>query len=91
MSTRTLVSVAEYLSTSFRPDREYLDGLIVERAMGERDHSRLQSLLCAFLIRHESQWGIDAVVEQRVQVKPGRLRIPDICVLAHGAQPWNSA
>jgi hypothetical protein len=54
MSTQTLVSVAEYLSTSFRPDREYLDGLILERAMGERGHSRLQSLLCAFLIRHES-------------------------------------
>lgn len=87
MSTQTLVSVAEYLSTSFRPDREYLDGVIQERAVGERDHSRLQSLLCAFLINHEEEWLIDAVVEQRVQVKPDRFRIPDICVLAHGVQP----
>ncbi|MBS1830630.1 MAG: Uma2 family endonuclease [Acidobacteria bacterium] len=87
MSTQTLVSVAEYLSTSFRPDREYLDGVVLERAMGERDHSRLQSLLCAFLIQQEREWGIDAVVEQRVQVKQHRFRIPDISVLAHGAKP----
>lgn len=35
----------------------------------------------------ESALGIDVVVEQRVQVKETRFRIPDICVLAHGTQP----
>ncbi len=31
MSTSTLVPVAEYLATSFRPDRDYVDGVIQER------------------------------------------------------------
>lgn len=87
MSTQTLVSVAEYLSTSFRPDREYLDGMILERAVGERDHSRLQMRLSAYLFQREESLGIDVVVEQRVQVRPDRFRIPDICVLAHGTKP----
>ena len=43
MATGTLVSVEEYLSTSYRPDREYIDGVIVERNLGEDDHSSLQT------------------------------------------------
>jgi hypothetical protein len=30
-----LISVREYLSTSYSPDREYVDGRIVERSVGE--------------------------------------------------------
>src|SRR5437870_4091833 len=37
---QTLVSVEEYLNTSYEgPDREYVDGRIVERNVGERSHS----------------------------------------------------
>lgn len=39
----------EYLSTSYRPDREYVDGVGLERNLGERDHSALQSFLTVFL------------------------------------------
>lgn len=81
------MTVAEYLSTSFRPDCDYVDGVVVDRNWGEWEHSRCQSLLIAFLIQHESVWGIHAVVEQRVQVKPEGFRVPDICVLAHGTKP----
>ena len=34
----------EYLATSYRPDREYVDGAVVERNLGEHDHSRLQEV-----------------------------------------------
>jgi hypothetical protein len=37
MAAATLVSVKEYLSTSYSPDREYLDGRIVERNLGRED------------------------------------------------------
>ena len=38
---QTLVSVEEYLNTSYDgADREYVDGRIVERNLGEKDHSR---------------------------------------------------
>jgi len=81
MRTGTLVSVEEYLTTSYRPDCEYLEGVLVERNVGEYEHSRLQTLLVIYLGNREKQWGIRAVTEQRVQVKPDRFRVPDICVV----------
>ena len=86
MATGTLISVSEYLTTSYRPDRDYVDGVIVERNMGEKDHSRLQGLLIGYLVLRRKEWGIHVFPEQRVQVKATRFRIPDICVVA-GAEP----
>jgi len=46
MNANTLVSVEEYLRTSYSDaDREYIDGRIVERNVGEVDHSDLQSAI----------------------------------------------
>lgn len=81
MSTVVAVSLRQYLETSYRPDCEYLDGELLERNVGEWDHSRLQTLLSRFLLNREKQWGILVVVEQRVQVKATRFRVPDIAVL----------
>ena len=86
MELQTLITVSEYLSTSYRPDREYLEGTVTERNAGERDHSRVQTDLSTFLNVRADAWGIRVFVEQRVQVKPTRFRIPDICVVA-GPEP----
>ena len=86
MQTATLPSVSEYLSTSYSPDCDYVDGVILERNLGEKDHSRLQIVLGSFLVIREKQWGIRAFTEQRVQVSPTRFRVPDICVVA-GPEP----
>ena len=80
MTADKQISVSEYLSTSYDPDCEYVDGEIVERNLGEFDHSRLQIRLGAFFVAREKSWGICTVTEQRVQVKPSRFRIPDVCV-----------
>ena len=76
------MSVSEYLATSYRPGREFLDGKLLERNAGEWDHSRLQMLLSRYLSNREKQWGIIVVPEQRVQVKATRFRVPDITVIA---------
>jgi Uma2 family endonuclease len=81
VSTVTVVPLSEYLETSYRPDCEYLDGELLERNVGEWDHSRLQGLLLRYLSNREKQWGILVVPEQRVQVRARRIRIPDILVL----------
>ena len=81
MSSATLVSVDEYLGTSYRPDKDYVDGELQERLVGEWPHSRAQTRLCAFLFQREAQWEIRVVTEQRVQVSSTRFRIPDICVV----------
>ena len=84
MSCAVLTPVSEYLSTSYRPDREYLDGVILERNLGELDHSRLQIVLAAYLLSLEKSLGIFAVTEQRVQVRQTRFRVPDISVMKGG-------
>jgi Uma2 family endonuclease len=86
MTSSTLVPVAEYLSTSYDPDREYVDGIVLERNVGELDHSEVQTELSHWLRARRRELGIWVYVEQRVQVKPTRFRIPDVCVLT-GPKP----
>ena len=81
MATRTLITVEEYLATVYRPDCDYVDGAVLERNLGEKDHGRSQLKLGAYFLARQTQWNSYAIVEQRVQVRPGRFRIPDVCVL----------
>ncbi len=76
-----LISVEEYLATSYRPDCDYVDGRIEERNLGELDHSSLQTAVAAYFFSRRKQLNITVVVEQRVQVSPKRFRIPDVCVV----------
>ena len=41
MGPASLISIEEYLGTSYSPDREYVDGEIVERNLGEKTHSKI--------------------------------------------------
>ena len=81
MPTGTLISVEEYLATSYRPDCDYVDGRIEERNLGEFDHSSVQTAVAVYFGSRQKQLGITVVVEQRVQVKATRFRIPDVCVV----------
>jgi Uma2 family endonuclease len=81
----TLVSVDEYLSTSYPDgDCEYVDGEIVERNVGEIDHGSLQTRIAFYLLMHYPQFW--AAVEVRVQVKSSRFRVPDVTLVA-GSRP----
>ena len=84
MATGSLVSVEEYLSTNYRPDCDYVDGVIEERNLGEWDHARLQTRLSGYFINREKLFGVLVVAEQRVQVSPTRFRVPDICLVLAG-------
>jgi Uma2 family endonuclease len=81
MSSATLISVGEYLRTSYSPDCDYVDGEVQERNLGEFDHATLQAAIVAWLHGHRRDWNILVVPEQRVQVSPTRFRIPDVAVL----------
>jgi Uma2 family endonuclease len=82
MSSATLVSVQEYLAASFDPDREYVDGELQARNLGEQPHSLTQINVGSFFHQRRAKWGIRVLTEQRVQVSPTRLRVPDVCVLS---------
>ena len=86
MPAGTLISVEEYLSTSYDPDCDYVDGEVWERHVGERDHSKTQKKLILYFGNREGQLGIHVYPEQRVQVSRARFRVPDVCVVI-GAEP----
>jgi len=82
MKSSTLVPVEEYLHSIYHPDCHYVEGRIVERHMGEREHSLSQKKLIVLLAALEQQLRIVVFPEQRVQVKADRYRVPDLCVVA---------
>lgn len=84
MATGSLVSINEYLHTSYHPDCDYVDGVIEERNLGENDHADLQGEIYFRFRSRSKEWGVYAVPEQRVQVSPTRFRIPDVCVVLGG-------
>jgi len=81
MATEVLVSVEDYLRTSYRPDCDYLDGEVVERNLGEYEHARTQREVLFFLWSRYPHLRERLLPEQRVQVRASRFRIPDVCVL----------
>jgi Uma2 family endonuclease len=87
MASATQISVAEYLNRSYRPDREYVDGEVRERSVGKWEHARIQALLAAWFINHESAWDVLSSTEQRMQVSATRVRVPDLVVLRPEPQP----
>jgi Uma2 family endonuclease len=87
MATSTRLSLVEYLKTSYRPDREYVDGELLERNLGKWEHARLQALLAAWFQSQEKAWSVKVATEQRVQVSRSRVRIPDVMLVARGPQP----
>jgi Uma2 family endonuclease len=87
MANATQISVTEYLQTSYRPDREYVDGEVRERNVGKWEHARVQWLLAGWFMNHETMWGVIGSTEQRVQITSDRVRIPDLVVVPAGPQP----
>jgi Uma2 family endonuclease len=87
MATLSPISLQQYLETSYRPDREYVDGELRERQVGKYEHARIQALLTAWFVNHERDWHIAAVTEQRMQVRQDRIRIPDVAILLPGPHP----
>jgi Uma2 family endonuclease len=73
-----LTPIEEYLETDYSPDREFVDGTVVERNVGEKSHSRAWGNVIFSLGSHTPRLFIWP--SQRVRTVPNRCRIPDVCV-----------
>lgn len=80
MATSTLIPVEEYLKTVYRPDCDYVDGVVEERNLGGLDHACLQGNLITFFGTGYRTNGITAIPEWRFQTRPTRFRVPDVIV-----------
>ena len=75
------VSIEEYLNTSYRPDCEYIDGIIEERNLGEYQHSVMQAFFVTLFSVNKNAWNARVFPEYRVQVSSTRFRVPDVTVV----------
>ena len=86
--TVPLVSVEEYLNTSYEHDMEFVDGVLVERGMPTPAHSALQMIVGSHLFGQRRQFHYGVMTECRVElVKRSRYRIPDVLVCALPIRP----
>lgn len=82
MATAQLISVDEYLHTSFEHDAEYVEGRIVYRPLPTNSHSGMQGFLVYCLTTMRNELGVWPWPEQRIQTRsdPPHFRVPDVCV-----------
>ena len=83
----TTVTLEQYLSTSYRPDVEYLEGELRARSTVSPLHGRTQMMLGLWFGNHELEWGVQVVAEARTKVRVERVRLPDVAVLTAGQLP----
>ena len=83
-NSEELWTVREYLGTSWSPDREFVDGRIEERNLGERDHSIVQRFLTVLFAIKRAEWGVEVFPELRTQTDPSNFRVPDVLVVRAG-------
>ena len=76
--TITLISVDEYLRLSCKPNCEYRDGVITQKAMPTYEHSQVQSQVDTLIRTNFSQFR--AGPEQTVRLSERRYLIPDVAV-----------
>jgi Uma2 family endonuclease len=80
MGVGTLISLSEYLRTSYRPDRDFVDGEVLERNVGKTKHSYAQFEAGTWLRQRRDDLRLQSLTELRMQVSPSRVRIPDVAL-----------
>ena len=80
----------EYLRSSFDGlDREYVDGEVVERPVGNNEHSEVQWRLSALLWECSKRHAVHGRPEIRVRISKSRYRVIDLAIYA-GSRPAES-
>jgi Uma2 family endonuclease len=76
-----LISLDEYLNTSYRPDAEFVDGVLVERNSGTPLHSLAQVIAGSHLHQYRKSHALEVCMSVRVRLSAERYRVPDLLVL----------
>ena len=74
----TLVPVEEYLSTTYKPACDYIDGVLHQKSMPTRKHGAMQTRLGRLL--SEEFPDFEAESEVTVQIRTGKYLVPDLIV-----------
>lgn len=82
MATTSQISIDTYLTTSYQPDVDYVDGVLEDRNVGEYDHNVVQMAILFWFHQLGKKWRIRSIQEQRTRVASTKVRIPDVCVFS---------
>jgi Uma2 family endonuclease len=79
---KTRIGVEEYLALVFpdRPEPDYVDGEVVERALPTPIHSQIQALLSALFVALAKRARLIPMSELRVRIEPRHFRVIDLAV-----------
>jgi Uma2 family endonuclease len=81
MGAKAGISVGEYLRTSYPDlDREFRDGVLLERPLPDYLHGKVQGLLFAFFAALRKTLPLFPCVETRMKIREGLYLIPDVAV-----------
>ena len=83
MGATATISLDEYLSASYEPDMEFVDGALVRRNVGTQLHGLQQTIVAVSFSQYRKSHQIGVFAETRllVDVASGLCRIPDVMVL----------
>ena len=87
MTTVATIALSEYLRTSYSPDREWVDGEVRERNMGDGLHSVVQVFFIKYFALRDEELGVAVRSEFRTQVAKDHFRVPDVALL-RGDEPF---
>jgi Uma2 family endonuclease len=73
-----IVPVEEYLSTTYRPNCEYIDGVLRPKPMPTRKHGLMQTWLAELIRRAFREF--EAASEVTVRINASRYLVPDLIV-----------
>ena len=77
--TTTLISVDEYLRTSYKPNCEYRDGVVTQKALPTYKHSQAQGQVSMLIYGHCPSFAVG--IELTCRLSENRYLVPDVAVL----------
>jgi Uma2 family endonuclease len=87
VATKTQITAEQYLRMTFEPDAEFVRGEIVERAMPDYLHGRLEYLISLAFGRLIQSSRLYPCLEVRMKLAADVYRIPDVAVFTESQQP----
>jgi Uma2 family endonuclease len=82
MATAARIPIEQYLTTSYVPDAEFVNGEVEERSGGEYDHNIVRRAILLWFHLHDKHWQTRTIQEQRTRLNSDTVRIPDVSVWA---------
>jgi hypothetical protein len=84
MSSATLVSLDEYLTSSDKPTCGYIGGVLREKPVPTKRHALIEFLLVTILRRQ----GVEALAESTVRITNTRFLVPDVIAAPSIQDPY---